>query len=61
MRGEPYWAKAAAWRGQSLMATQEYPASARRWNHGVVDILTTDDDGVDHFDYTRFHDIEPLS
>jgi inward rectifier potassium channel len=46
--------------GQSLMARQEYPASAVRWNHGYVDILSTDADGVDHFDYTRFHDIEPL-
>jgi inward rectifier potassium channel len=46
--------------GQSLMARQEYPASAVRWNYGYVDILSTDADGVDHFDYTRFHDIEPL-
>jgi len=46
--------------GQSLLATQEYPVSALRWNHGFVDILTTDDQGVDHFDYTRFHDVEPL-
>ena len=46
--------------GQSLMAKQEYPVSALRWNHGFADILTTDDDGVDHFDYTRFNDIEPL-
>jgi inward rectifier potassium channel len=47
--------------GQSLMARQEYPASALRWNYRFVDILNTDDDGVDHFDYTRFHDVEPLS
>jgi inward rectifier potassium channel len=47
--------------GQSLMARQEYPASALRWNYGYVDILSTDADGVDHFDYARFHDIEPLS
>jgi inward rectifier potassium channel len=47
--------------GQSLMARQEYPAAALRWNHGYVDILSTDADGIDHFDYTRFHDIEPLS
>jgi inward rectifier potassium channel len=46
--------------GQSLMATQAYPGSALRWNHGFVDILTTDDDGVAHFDYTRFDDIESL-
>ena len=47
--------------GQSLMARQEYPASALRWNHGFVDILSTDDIGIDHFDYTRFHEVEPLS
>jgi inward rectifier potassium channel len=46
--------------GQSLMARQEYPASTLRWNYGYVDILSTDADGIDHFDYTRFHDIEPL-
>jgi inward rectifier potassium channel len=46
--------------GQSLMARQEYPAASMRWNHSYVDILTTDTDGVDHFDYTRFHDIESL-
>ncbi|MFI4865846.1 MAG: ion channel [Steroidobacterales bacterium] len=47
--------------GQSLMARQEYPASTLRWNYGYVDILSTDADGIDHFDYARFHDIEPLS
>jgi inward rectifier potassium channel len=47
--------------GQSLMARQEYPASALRWNYGYVDILSTDAEGIDHFDYARFHDIEPLS
>ncbi len=47
--------------GQSLMARQEYPASALRWNYGYVDILSTDASGIDHFDYARFHDIEPLS
>ena len=46
--------------GQSLMARQEYPAAAIRWNHRYADILSTDTDGVDHFDYTRFQDIEAL-
>jgi inward rectifier potassium channel len=46
--------------GQSLMARQEYPAANVRWNHSYVDILSTDADGVDHFDYTRFQDIESL-
>jgi inward rectifier potassium channel len=46
--------------GQSLMARHEYPASSIRWNHRYVDILSTDANGIDHFDYTRFHDVEPL-
>lgn len=45
--------------GQTLMARQNYTHSALRWNHGFVDILTTTD-GIDHFDYTRFHEVEPL-
>jgi inward rectifier potassium channel len=45
--------------GQTLMARYNYAASALRWNHGFVDILTTTD-GVDYFDYTRFHEVEPL-
>jgi inward rectifier potassium channel len=46
--------------GQTLMARNEYPASTLRWNHSFVDILTTGEDGVDRFDYTRFHEVEPL-
>ncbi|MGH8231147.1 MAG: ion channel, partial [Steroidobacteraceae bacterium] len=45
--------------GQSLMARQEYPASMLRWNYRFADILTTEGE-VDHFDYTRFNDIDPL-
>ena len=47
--------------GQTLMARQEYPASTLRWNHTFVDYLTTGEDGIDHFDYTKFHDVEPLA
>jgi len=45
--------------GQILMARENYDAKSLRWNHGFVDILTTTD-GVDYFDYTRFHEVEPL-
>jgi inward rectifier potassium channel len=45
--------------GQTLMARQNYTNSAVRWNHGFADILTTKD-GIDHFDYSRFHEVEPL-
>jgi inward rectifier potassium channel len=45
--------------GQTLMARQGYSAATLRWNHGFVDILSSND-GVDYFDYTRFHEVEPL-
>ncbi len=47
--------------GQTLMARHEYPASTLRWNHTFVDIMSTGDDGIDRFDYTKFHRVEPLS
>ncbi len=47
--------------GQTLMARHEYPASALRWNHTFVDILMTGNDGIDRFDYTKFHQVEPMS
>ena len=31
-----------------------------RWRHTFADILSTGADGVDHFDYGKFHDIVPL-
>lgn len=46
--------------GQLLMARHEYPASTLRWQHRFADILIPGEDGVDHLDYTRFHDVEPL-
>ena len=47
--------------GQTLMTRQEYPAAAIRWNHTFVDILSTGEDGIDRFDYSKFHDVAPLS
>lgn len=46
--------------GQTLMARYEYPASVLRWNHTFADILSTGDDGIDRFDYSKFHLVEPL-
>ncbi len=46
--------------GQMLMSRQEYHASSLRWNHSFADIFTTGEDGIDRFDYTKFHDVEPL-
>jgi inward rectifier potassium channel len=46
--------------GQALMSRQEYFPAAIHWNHAFVDIFTSGEDGIDRFDYTRFHDVEPL-
>ena len=46
--------------GQMLMSRQEYMPATVHWNHAFVDIFTSGDDGVDRFDYSRFHDVEPL-
>jgi inward rectifier potassium channel len=46
--------------GQVLMARHAYPSAALRWSHTFRDILASSNDGVDHFDYTRFHEVEPL-
>ena len=47
--------------GQTLMARQDYPLAKLKWNHAFVDILSTGKDGIDRFDYTRFHDVESLA
>ena len=46
--------------GQVLMARQEYHSSEIRWNHTFRDIIEVAADGTIHFDYGKFHDIEPL-
>jgi inward rectifier potassium channel len=44
--------------GQTMMARESYSSAAIRWDHCFVDFLSTRD-GVDHFDYTHFHEIRP--
>jgi len=46
--------------GQTIRARQDYPLAQLKWNHTFADILSTGKDGIDRFDYTRFHDVEPL-
>lgn len=46
---------------QTMIAQHEYPMSVLRWQHRFADILTPGEDGIDLFDYTRFHDVEPLA
>jgi len=45
--------------GQTLMARKHYPPASVRWNHNFIDMLTSEN-GMDSFDYTKFHQIEPL-
>jgi inward rectifier potassium channel len=46
--------------GQMLMTRAEYPASAIRWNATFSDILKLTD-GTMHIDYSKFHDVDPLT
>jgi inward rectifier potassium channel len=47
--------------GQTLMSRHQYHAASLHWNHTFTDIFTTGEDGIDRFDYTKFHDVEPLA
>jgi inward rectifier potassium channel len=47
--------------GQVLMARNEYPSSAIRWNRSFRDILEVDDNGTLRIDYRKFNELEPLA
>jgi inward rectifier potassium channel len=47
--------------GQEVTARTGYQPDAIRWNHTFEDILRTDEEGNDLIDYTRFHDVVPLT
>jgi inward rectifier potassium channel len=47
--------------GQTVMSRYRYNAACIRWNHTFADIFMTGEDGIDRFDYTKFHDVEPLA
>jgi inward rectifier potassium channel len=47
--------------GQMLISRQEYAPSSLRWDHAFVDVLMSGEDGIDRFDYSRFHDVVPLT
>ena len=47
--------------GQMLMSRQEYPPSTLCWNHAFVDVFLAGQDGIDRFDYSRFHDVEQIT
>ena len=46
--------------GQVLMAREQYPSSAIRWNQTFKDIVKIDEHGTMHFDYGKFHEVEAL-
>lgn len=47
--------------GQTMQGRENYPADRIRWNHRYVDLFTLVGDGVEVMDYTRFHDVQPMS
>jgi len=47
--------------GQTLMAREEYPSTAIRFNEAFRDILEVAEDGTLYIDYGKFHEVEPLS
>jgi len=47
--------------GQMLISRQEYHPASIRWDHAFVDVFMSGEDGVDRFDYSKFHDVVPLA
>ncbi len=46
--------------GQVLMAREEYPSTAIRWNEAFLDILEYTEDGTLSIDYSKFNEVQPL-
>ncbi len=46
--------------GHVLMARHNYPCEAIRWTMAFRDVLDGRPEGVTHFDYARFHDVDEL-
>jgi len=46
--------------GQVLMTGHAYSSDAIRWNHAFRDVLHVGSDGLEHFDYDKFHLVDPL-
>lgn len=46
--------------GHVLMARHAYRSTAIRWDHSFLDIISTGEDGIDRFDYRKFHEVEPF-
>jgi len=47
--------------GQEVRARHYYEHDDLRWHHRYTDIFSIHDDGVEHVDFGRFHEVEPLA
>ena len=47
--------------GQEVRARHQWEPESFRWNHRYVDIFNHPAPGVEHVDFTRFHDTEALA
>ena len=47
--------------GQEVRARHQWEPDSIRWDHRYVDIFDHPQPGVEHVDFTRFHDTEPLA
>ena len=45
---------------QLMQSRFSYTHDAIRWNHRYEDMLSTDENGVDHMNYTEFHKTRPV-
>jgi inward rectifier potassium channel len=45
---------------QPMQSRFSYSHDSIRWGHRYEDLLSTDEDGVDHLNYTQFHKTRPV-
>ena len=46
---------------QPMQSRFTYHHSAIRWQHVYADLLSTDENGIDHLDYSHFHETMPVA
>lgn len=42
---------------QQMLARQFFPGESLRWRHRYVDVMSVDEEGRHHLDYSKFHDV----
>ena len=47
--------------GQEVRARHYYEYDELRWHHRYTDIFSHHGDGIEHVDFGRFHDVEPVA